>query len=93
MCTVTPTRGVRSIVPTVNISACEEGNDSLVAKSNDCKSPVWMHFGFEVDGEASRRRVMQRSVSCARRRCWLKGATLPTCFHTKESIIPCSTRS
>lgn len=35
----------------VNVTACKEGSDSLLAKSNDCKSPVWMHFGFEADRE------------------------------------------
>ena len=39
------------IASIANVTGCEEGSDSLVAKSSDCKSPVWTHFGFEADEE------------------------------------------
>lgn len=57
-----------------NITGCEEGSDSLVAKSSDCKSPVWMHFGFEADGEGKLKwsdvavcRLCRKTVSAAKR--------------------------
>lgn len=39
------------MVLTAKASSCEGGSDSLVAKSNNTKFAVWMHFRFKADGK------------------------------------------